>query len=884
MSVGSAQRDGRDRPGGGDASLNFGFLAPIAPGLAALGAKAERYFDDPDTCVFHLRKLAEHLVRDTLVRRNERVYDEESFLEQTKRLEWSGFVDDHTAARLHRIRMLGNRGVHEVGLQPSQAAQQLRDARQVAVWFAAKFGDPDVVAPRFRVPQTRSGPSADELVAEQRVAEQAEHARTEAELEALRRHLEQPQVAFHPTLQRALGALPAADQRALEPALEAFREAPSDALSASHPFDDAEDDKLRAVPLPGGRVLVVVRGARGDVVIAVWIGPPDDAATWVRTRRFEVHPKLGALQVFDRDDVARHTPTPRGDARLFAAVTDDELVAFGLPVLLLPSVRALATDDELDALAPHLPDEASDALYLLAAGATVAETATELARSAPKEPVAPDDLAAAVHHPEAQRRFRVVEEHERLADALTGSLEAWRVFLHPDQRKLVRMRANGPVRVLGGAGTGKTVALLHRARHLARDVFTAPGDRLLVTTFTRNLAVELRRALGTLLTPDELARVDVANLHQWVHTFLAGHGQAHPTATFEQRRAAWARALDHEQLGLPAAFYRDEWDHVAQPHDVADEDAYLAADRRGRGTGLSRREKRRVWPVLAAYRAALDAAGVVEHADAVRTARALLARGDVAPSYVAVLADEVQDLSANELRLLRALAPPGPDDLFLVGDAHQRIYGHVASLGACGIEARGGRARRLRVNYRTTERIRGLAVATLAGEDIDDLDGGRDTLRGYRSLRLGVPPRVATLPSRDAEDRAVIDAITAWASECPDEHICLAARTLALRDRWAATLRAAGFPVATIEADEPTGPGVRVATMHRLKGLEFPRVLLASVQADTLPQPRRDLADADDTARANHVRSERCLLYVAATRARDHLVITGHGAPSSLLR
>lgn len=868
------------------AASNFALLARHAPELARIGHKAEAYFDDPDTCIFNLRKLAEHLVTDALVRLGQRPAPNASFYDLIAELWGTRAVDREIVSKLHAIRMLGNAGVHHTDCSQHDALTQLRGTWVVATWYVQRFFDARARPEPLVVPRPQSPTSAAEvraraaLLERQLAEERRERERSEAEKEALARRLSEPQVAIHAGLNDALAALEPALRPVMTEALERFRAAPRAELARAEPLPEAADPRVVALPLPEEHALIVVRSPRDDLVIPMWLGRREAAARWVDGKRFEVHPTLGTLQVYDLVALERHAPPPAASqtSALLSAHADEDLIALGLPAALVPAVRALDHDAALDALAPYLPAEAAQALYMLAAGYSRAEAEAELARSRPKEEVAADDLAAAVQHPEARRQFKVLSAEESFADALAGSLERWRVFLHPEQRRLVTMRAKGPVRVLGGAGTGKTVALVHRAVHLLREVYPADARPLLVTTFTRNLPFALRTMLATLLEPAELARLEVKNLHRLASEIMRRHGRDHRIATGEETRRAWARASSQATLSLPTSFYVDEWRTVVQAQRIVDLEGYLGADRRGRGTRLARADRRKVWPVLDAYRQSLARDGLTETHDAIVTATALV-RTD--PPFSSVLADEVQDFSAAELELVRALAPAGDDDLFVVGDPHQRLYGAPVRLSACGIEARGGRARRLDLNYRTTEAIRRFAADFVAPVAADDLDGGRDTLACYRSLRTGDPPTVRHFATPDDELGFVADTLGAWLAEHRPDALCVGARTNELRDRWARALAERGLPIAVLTRDEPETPGIRVATMHRMKGLEFARVCLVSVDAATVPQPYAHAADA--TAAQHHLDAERCLLYVAATRARDALVVTGTGPPSPLI-
>ncbi|MBK8979632.1 MAG: AAA family ATPase [Planctomycetes bacterium] len=697
------------------------------------------------------------------------------------------------------------------------------------------------------------------------------------------------QVALSKEFLKAYSDLPKPIQKKVREFTERFRHDPTGSGINFERLEGVADDKVRSVRIDKAYRAIVVHPPKGDVFLCVWVDHHDEAYAWVRNRRFEVHPASGALQVYDVENVAAPASAAaparaRTSEGLFAGVSDEDLLLAGVPAALLRFVRAVREEPELEAIAPSLPEDAAEILVGLAAGYSLTE-ALEMVERGPKvEPVDVADFAAALERPVSQQTFRIVEDDSDLSRILDEPLAQWRIFLHPTQRKLVESRANGPMRVLGGAGTGKTVVLMHRTRHLARVVFRSPDDRILVTTFTRNLALELEASLRRLCGA-ELERIEVVNLHSWIAQYLRRHGHEFRIADDGDVRRLMQQAVDEiGDAGLPHAFFLEEWRRVVQPQELEHEAGYLRARRVGRGVRVGRRQRVDVWRVFARFQELLREERLHEWPGLVRTARALLERHGRDVPYRAVLADEVQDMAAGDLRLLRAMVPEGPDDLFLVGDGHQRIYGQPVAMGACGIQIR-GRSRRLKVNYRTTEQIRALAVGVLAGQEVDDLDGGIDSLRGYTSLRAGPRPVIRSCRSEAAEAQVVVETVRAWLEAgCRPHEICVAARTGALvKERYRRILEAAGLRVAQVEADADDAlpeDAVRIATMHRLKGLEFPRVLLAGVQEGRVPL---EIPDADEAGRADRLLQERCLFYVAATRARDELVVTGYGKASPFL-
>jgi superfamily I DNA/RNA helicase/mRNA-degrading endonuclease RelE of RelBE toxin-antitoxin system len=694
----------------------------------------------------------------------------------------------------------------------------------------------------------------------------------------------------------AFAKIPKAKQRRVREFMEKFRADPRQPSIHLEPIHGMRDEKVRTVRIGDDYRAIVIHPPTGDLFLCVWVDHHDEAMRWAKNKRFEINPVLGSLQVYEvkEGSVVPPASAPKLDdpelvppGRLFAGKSNADLLRCGVPQALLPAVRALRVEADLDDLSHYLPAEASDALYYLAAGGTVDEAIAEAGKQAGKA-VDVTDFAKALEHPATQWKFKLIESERELLEVLDAPLARWRIFLHPSQRSLVNMNANGPVRVLGGPGTGKTVVAMHRAKHLVSKVFTSKDHRILFTTFTKNLARDIEEQLAGLCGMDAagrelMARVDVKHLHAWAPKYLESQGvRFKMLGTTAESNHFWDEAFaDAPNLQFPRSFYRDEWARVVQPNEIRDASRYMTVRRAGRGTALTRAQRQHVWAVMERYRMALDRAGKLELADVMRECRLYLERQSTRP-YRAVVADEVQDFGAPELRLLRALVAPGPNDVFLVGDAHQRIYATRCSLGACGLETR-GRSKRLRVNYRTTRQISAFATALLTGVSVDDLDDETDELRGYRSLRDGPRPTILTTDSEREEEKAILDTLARWRKEGRDEEICIAARTHALvGGRYATILKTAGIPYVEIEteSDAKAGPGVRLATMHRIKGLEFPRVLIAGVQDGTVPLALGPDELPDEAAKQDHEERERLLLFVAATRARDELVLTGFGAPS----
>lgn len=559
----------------------------------------------------------------------------------------------------------------------------------------------------------------------------------------------------------------------------------------------------------------------------------------------------------------------------------------GVPEILMPAIRQVVTDEDVEQILPHLPREASDAILMLAADYELDTVFRQLEKSQEIQPVNPDDLETALQNDDSLSRFMVITDDTALDEMLAAPLEKWRVFLHPTQRKLVERDWNGPVRVLGGAGTGKTVVAMHRAKWLAQNRFTDSSDRILFTTFTKNLAVDIEANLRSICSPEQMRRIQVVNLDAWVAEFLRQEGVDLRLAYGDVCQQHWERAytLAPTELGFSLSFYQDEWRDVILSQGCQNLRDYLKARRVGRGTRLSRKQRQLLWPVFEEYRNLLREQGLREPDDAMRDVAQLIEdKGVEAFPYQSVIVDEAQDMSPAAFSLIRAIAGnPDKNDLFIVGDAHQRIYGKVVTLSQCGVDIR-GRARKLRLNYRTTDETRSWATAMLNGVTVDDLDGGVDSLKDYRSLMHGEDPFIRGFQTFQEEVEHLCQIIAdIQSSEHRTAGICLAVRTNALVKQYFNALKAKDITVKKVHRDQPDNPsdnGVRLATMHRVKGLQFDYMLLPALGKETLPLSSALTRCSDETAEQYFTNSERSLLHVAATRAKKRVFVTYYGEPS----
>ena len=558
-----------------------------------------------------------------------------------------------------------------------------------------------------------------------------------------------------------------------------------------------------------------------------------------------------------------------------------------------------------------------EALLNLATGATIEEIREDFglrpSRDVSTEPT-DADLIEGLRTRAARSTFTWLESDEDLRRAIEGlSFAEWQLFLHPQQRALVERRANGPLRVSGGAGTGKTVIAVHRAVELAkRDKADGQEPRILLTTYTRNLADDLRRQIAQLEPrlpfTEKLSEpgVMVSGLDRVARMILqhAGAkispiaqeviGQPRGRVLTYPRENVWQEVLTLMGDELPeklrsADFLESEYELIVLPQRVTTLKQYLRVRRPGRGVALDRSKRAAVWKAMERYRDRSADLGVTSFDEQLALAAAWLdheaALGTPRP-FRHVLVDEAQDLTPAHLQLLRALVEPGPDDLFLAEDSHQRIYGKKITLSHYGIQVR-GRSRRLTRNYRTTRQNLDVAFGILDPGTYEDMEGQAEE-HHYVSPRSGPEPLLLHATDRADELSKAAELLTVWLEQDRDsedsapETIAILVRDRYQRDAVVNGLAQHGVEVRAVDREAAGRGRPVVMTMHRAKGLEFRKVLLFDVSKNAIPRPLRDqqYSDAD---RDDALLRERSLLYVAATRARDQLAISWSGEASPLI-
>lgn len=658
-------------------------------------------------------------------------------------------------------------------------------------------------------------------------------------------------------------------------------------------YQGQKDERARTIRIDSNHRGVVLDAGDNETFVLCHIDTHDNVDRWMQNNEFRVNEATGALELIDvgalGDAVqqAGHEPAPASEA-IYAHRSDKEFRQLGVAEELVPALRAFTEEDQLQALLLVVPPGQAEALLLLLGDESVDTLYPQLAGTTKPDKVDTGDVGKAIQTPASKAQFTVISSDDELQAMLAQPLAQWRTYLHPSQREgAYKDTYNGPARVTGGAGTGKTVVAIHRAAYLAEQLGDVSGRPILFTTFTRNLAQVIERDLRSLAGSDVLEKVEVVNVDALARRIVSGAESASPqVAQDREMLELWQDAIDETGLEVSREFLQAEFEQVILAHEVASRNDYFKVARIGRGTRLDRRGRAAVWKAVERVTQELASSGKRTYLQLADDAAGYLRTRATRP-YRHVIVDEAQDLHESQWRLLRAAVAEQPNDMFIVGDAHQRIYDRRTSLSNVGINIV-GRSRRLRINYRTTHEILKWAIDFMGEEAVDDLDGGIETQTGatYHSFLHGNEPTMAGVASRHKQISELLEQIREWrAGGVPAEEIVVTARTGDLLEPVEAALSSKAMDWVRLEQFEVANePGIRMATMHRIKGMEFRCVAVIDADEETIPLRWAVTSEnVDELQHRADVQRERCLAYVAATRARDDLWVGWSGRPSPFL-
>lgn len=670
------------------------------------------------------------------------------------------------------------------------------------------------------------------------------------------------------TFTTSLGKMSAQEQKITKTSAFDLQMNPANPGLKFHRLDHAKDPNFWSVRV-NNDIRIVIHKTDANMLLC-YVDHHDKAYAWAEKRKLTVHPKTGAAQIIEVREKVEEIIVPVYVAEkvksykplLFEGLSDDDLLGYGVPEEWLGDVRRV-TEDSLLELADHLPAEAAEALLEIATGGT---------------PITPAfislDTGNPFDHPDAKRRFRLMTNRDELERALDAPWEKWTIFLHPDQRDLVQKSFSGPARVSGSAGTGKTVVALHRAVHLAQS---HPDGRVLLTTFSRPLANALQIKLKLLISnmPRLAERLEIEDISTIGRRLYEAQGMKVNLVSIEQLQMfitkAGQRISDHT---FSHRFLLNEWQDVVDAWQLTTWEAYRDVRRLGRKTRLPEVQRQKLWEIFSCVRSMMQKHQLTTSSGMFNEVAQRVQQSHHSPfDYIVV--DEAQDISVAQLRLLAAIAGKRENGLFFAGDLGQRIFQQPFSWKALGVNII-GRARTLKINYRTSHQIRKQADLLLDPE-IADVDGNREKRNNTISVFNGPFPQIKEYSNQEKE----AEAVAAWLTQCNNQGIIPSEIGVFVRSqseipRAVSAVESTGVAYTVLNEKIQLKSGhLSISTMHLAKGLEFKAVVVMACDEEIIPSIQRIEAVGEDSDLDEVYNTERHLLYVACTRARDHLLVTG---------
>ena len=509
---------------------------------------------------------------------------------------------------------------------------------------------------------------------------------------------------------------------------------------------------------------VVVGVLDGENYSLLYVGDHEDAYRWGKNKRFVWNEHTQACQLITIEETQEQIVVQGHDANkvsIFEGISEEKLLKIGVPQDIIARVRNINTLDDLDVLEPILPVDAYENIFNIMDGEDIDSIIAAIEEGQAKEN---EDKLLSDNN---KRRFVEITDDDALQRIIDQGMDKWQIFLHPSQRKLVNAEYKGTMKVSGGAGTGKTVAALHRLKHLCEN----PNAKVLFTTYTKTLSINLADSIEKLAIPKNkyiLNNIDRVLLDTAEKYKVKEEYKVLDYSGDEKSLKLWREVLETEITEYDEQFLYDEYIDVIVYFGNKDVKQYMMQPCVGRTKALSRKQRIEIWKLVEKYIALKKERRVVDRLELFNETTNYLNENNIHP-YTNVIADEFQDFSNPELKFWRALVPEGKNDLFLTGDPIQRIYnGRKINFGAAGINVRGVRSRKLKINYRTTEPIKRVAIGVVKGIDYDDMDGGKESINGYVSLiHDGVAPQYKIVDDANSEVQQVVE----WMKECLDSDI-----------------------------------------------------------------------------------------------------------------
>ncbi|MCH7396743.1 UvrD-helicase domain-containing protein [Belliella sp. DSM 107340] len=669
-----------------------------------------------------------------------------------------------------------------------------------------------------------------------------------------------------------------------------FRDNSKSAAIHLEPIQSFRDSSLRSARVDQTYRAIIKVPESGETYYLLWIDHHDKAYEWASNKVFQWNENTQSMQVFTAPEVLEEQSeiTVESDLvnvdGLFKDFDDQDLLKIGVPAVLLPSIRGIFNLDDLEKIEKFIPQDTFENLFYLADGAGIEQLIFEIEEGKASS-VIEEEQVRSINN---QRSFIELTDDDLFNEILEGNLKKWKYYLHPSQRKLVTSSFTGTVKVSGGAGTGKTVAALHRMKFLAET--RSAGEKILFTTFTTALTTNLKNLANDLeinLSDITISNIDALAFDLVKEFFLVPRQyKVFGMNNIKKPEEIWEEVLGAVLTSFDAEFLIKEYTDIILYHDVKSLVEYLKAPRMGRGKAISRTQRRDIWTLVEKYNSAKAQYNYYHKEEMYNMLVNFLNEHDT-KVYDYALVDELQDFSNVELRVVRALVGEKANDLFLVGDPLQKIYDKRINFTQAGINIRGKRSRRLRINYRTTEEIKKLAMSIVNDEHYDDFDGQEEEKGGYVSLFHGQLPQYKIFHSKDEEiDFVLLEIGLLLEGEYKPEEITISSRTRNGLKDFKSKLHILNIPYTEYENGKKVGHqnGINLLTFHNIKGLEFKQVFLVDVNNRSCPKYFEELENWSESDRLSYFKNEKSLLYVAVSRAIQRVSITGIGSKSKLVR
>lgn len=670
-------------------------------------------------------------------------------------------------------------------------------------------------------------------------------------------------LSLTPTFFESLENLPKSIQKKTREFMKKFSENAQASSINYETIENVRNENLRSVRIDLSYRGIILKPKSGDVYHLLWVDHHDEAYQWAQSRRVDED---------DLDSLAysevkiRMQPLVTQQVNLLRSTSIVDFIKIGVPVELIDSLRAIENIEELDDYRQSMENRVYIKLQHYLNGYNI------------------DQIDGTNSKPD-ENPFIMVEDvsDPNLIEVISDSLSKWRIYLHPKQLRLANGEYSGSVKVIGPAGTGKTVVALHRTKYLYKKLNR--DEKILFTTFTRTLADDLKIKLNQIQSID--TQIEIMNIDMLVSNLIK-YLRLHYKVSFDTLKT-WQEALEKTKLRdrFSPEFMKDEWEDVILSNGIESEIDYLNIPRIARIKKLDRNDRLDIWKALSTYKEIMVNQGFVD-GEWIKLKLVEIIKNQYPNGiYKHVIVDEAQDMSTLSFKLIRALA--GKDhqnDILIVGDSRQRIYKNKASLKSCGINVVGN-SYNLDINYRTTDAIASLAEKVISEEEFDDLDGEKLDETDLQSVVIGNVPQFTSFETTDDETKFIYNQITNLVDQgVQTNEICIVLRTNELMQQYASKIEEYGAKVIKITHDNSDSEllnGIRFLTMHRIKGLEFSHIFLAGLSNEVLPLQSLFRNIESEKEKNNIIKTEKSLLYVAMTRARHSLTLTCTGEWSDII-